>query len=68
VLAGEGHPPLWQYFSRLQERARSGGAGVMPPLWQYFLDEQKKALELMSAPKGVGPRHPRTFRLQSGTF
>jgi hypothetical protein len=27
-----------------------------------------KPLELMSAPKGVGPRHPRTFRLQSGTF
>jgi hypothetical protein len=30
--------------------------------------EQLEALELMSAPKGVGPRHPRTFILQTGTF
>jgi hypothetical protein len=40
----------------------------MPPLWQYLsAPEKKKALELMCAPKGVGPRLPRTFLLQRET-
>ena len=37
------------------------------PLWEYFSRPQQ-ALELMSAPKGVGPQHSRTFLLQSGNF
>jgi hypothetical protein len=34
------------------------------PLYECYFE----ALELMSAPKGLGPRHPTTFILQTGPF
>jgi hypothetical protein len=42
-------------------------AKARPPLWQYLV-VCVKGDELISAPKGVCPRHSRLFLLQSGTF
>jgi hypothetical protein len=45
------------------------GAKAMPPLWQYFAPSARlKPLELICAPKGVGPRAPTAFILQRGMF
>jgi hypothetical protein len=40
----------------------------MPPLWQYFSCLLKKPLELICAPKGIGPQASRTFLLQKDNF
>ena len=60
--------PVAPLVADLASRALGSVAKAMPPLWQYFSRLQKKAIELISAPKGVGPWRSRLFLLQIGTF
>jgi hypothetical protein len=57
--------PSWTPPSRRCD----GRAEAVPPLWQYLWRLlREKPLELMCAPKGVGPLWRRTFNLQRGNF
>jgi hypothetical protein len=49
------------------DRCRDREAKATPPLWQYFLPFQKKADELICAPKGIGPSATSHFSCKTAT-
>ena len=55
--------PQWPAVASVREL----GAEAMPPLWQYLCLRQTKPLELICAPKRVGPRRSSRFPCKSAT-